>query len=188
MVDDIVGEDDKHGSGDAEEIMFSGRATRKQLYIPPPPLPQANASRSSQMASPRLPSPITLPPTHINTPSPVSSPVTAPPPPPPKTAADLVSRVLAFTNRSSSPGHHTPQSLSPHLPTSTTPQFITDDHNDIYPAMQPSPRISLHPFDDTRRDESPVGVIGQGRASPRRTEGQRMGNESPRWSSGFTGL
>lgn len=32
MVDDIVGEDDKGGSGEAEEIIFSGRATRKQLY------------------------------------------------------------------------------------------------------------------------------------------------------------
>ena len=32
MVDDIVGEDEKGRSDDAEEIMFSGRATRKQLY------------------------------------------------------------------------------------------------------------------------------------------------------------
>jgi hypothetical protein len=164
--------------------MFSGRATRKQLYS----LCSLKLidSRSSQIASPCLPSPITLPPTHINTPSPVSSPVTAPPPP--KTAADLVSRVLAFANRSSSPSH-TPQSLSPHLPTGTSPQFITDDRNDTYPAVHPSPMLSLHPYEDTRRrDESPVGVIGQGRASPRRTEGQRMGNESPRWGSGFTGL
>jgi|SRR5579859_4411959 len=137
------------------------------------------------MANTKLPSPITLPPAHLNTPSPVASPITAPHPP--KTAADLVSRVLAFSNRSSSP-NPTPQSLSPVLPTNATPQFLPEDH-EPYPAMQPSPRLSLHPFDDARRrDESPVGVIGQGRASPRRTERQRQGNESPRWGSGFTGL
>jgi hypothetical protein len=138
------------------------------------------------MANARLPSPITLPPTHLNTPSPVTSPITAPPPP--KTAADLVSRVLAFSNRSSSP-NHTPQSLSPNLPTQATPQFVPEDRNDTYPVMQPSPRLTLHPFDDSRRrDESPVGVIGQGRASPRKPEGPGRGNESPRWGSGFTGL
>lgn len=32
MVDDIVGDDEKEGSNDPEEITFSGRATRKQLY------------------------------------------------------------------------------------------------------------------------------------------------------------
>jgi len=48
-----------------------------------------------------------------------------------------------------------------------------------------SSRAVLGPFEDGRKREgSSAGVIGQGRASPRRT-GEK---ENPRWSGGFPGL
>lgn len=152
-------------------------------------------SRSNPPAIQHLPSPISLPPTHLNTSSPDPSPVTPVPqgqPSQPRTAADLVSRVLAFTNRSSSP-ISSPKPLSPYLPSISTSTSVIEDRNDPYTSFHSSPHLALHPFEDVRkREESPVGVIGQGRASPRRTDGYRTptgnGNDSPRWSGGFSGL
>jgi len=102
------------------------------------------------------------------------------PSPAPKTAADLLSRVLGYS-KSSSPGQ-SPLTLSPHPPHA---QQHTPETTDSY-THRLSPRLALQGYDEHRRSEgSPIGVIGQGRASPRRTE---SGNASPRWSGGFGGF
>ena len=79
--------------------------------------------------------------------------------------------------------------LSPHLQTAT----VHAVQEDQYTSFRSNPRIGLHAYEDIRRrEDSPVGVIGQGRASPRRAaeEGTATGNgnASPRWSGGFAGL
>ena len=194
MVDDIVGADSNKTARprdhDNEEIMFSGRATRKQLY-PPPERFGTDVSRPSPVVVTGIPSPILLPPTHINTPSPIPSPISATSEhtkSQPKTVADLMLHAFGSVPKTFSPTH-SPHTLSPHLQTATAVQ-PTDDP---FSALRSSPRMALHPYDDTRRrEESPVGVIGQGRGSPRRTgETTNGGNgnlASPRWSGGFAGL
>ena len=190
MVDDIVGADNKskhtHMELDKEEIIFSGRATRKQLY--PHTFKYANISRSNPVVPPNIPSPILLPPRQMTTPSPIPSPITAAAPEQsqPKTVVDLM--LHAFPKTFSSPAH-SPMTLSPHLQTVTAHPVQEDQ----YTSLRSSPRMGLHAYEDTRRrEESPVGVIGQGRASPRRAaEGGTTtgnGNASPRWSGGFAGL
>ena len=152
-------------------------------------------SRSPHPPNQRMPSPISLPPTQLNTPSPVASPISSVAPgqsSQPRTAADLVSRVLAFSNRSISP-ISTPKTLSPHLPAISTSHSVIEDRNDPYTSRHSSPRLAIHPYEDVRRkEETPVGVIGQGRASPRRADvyGTSTGNgsSSPRWTGGFAGL
>ena len=180
MVDDIVGDDQKP---EPEQFLFSGRATRKQLYY----LPGGNilTDRRSTKAE-ETASPIALPARRAS-PSPLLSPIQPPPglgspmetSTGPKTAADLLSRVLGYS-KSSSPSH-SPLTLSPHI-----------QHAQPYAPEQDScglhinPRATLSPFEESRRrEESPVGVIGQGRASPRRPE---SGNVSPRWAGGFGGI
>lgn len=190
MVDDIVGADNQSKPTDMEldkeEIIFSGRATRKQLCASI--LEYANDSRSNPVVPPNIPSPILLPPTHMTHPSPIPSPITAAAleQSQPKTVADLM--LHAFPKTFSSPTH-SPMTLSPHLQT-VTAHAVQEDQ---YTSLRSSPRIGLHAYEDTRRREgSPVGVIGQGRGSPRRAaEGGTAtgnGNASPRWSGGFAGL
>jgi hypothetical protein len=130
-----------------------------------------------------VPSPILPPPTHVNTPSPLPSPITAVGPEQPKTVVDLM--LHAFPKSFSSPTH-SPMTLSPHLQTVTAHQ-TAEDHT----LLRSSPRIASH--DTRRKEESPVGVIGQGRASPRRSaEGANttgnINGGSPRWSGGLAGL
>jgi hypothetical protein len=185
MVDDIVGAESSprrgHAGHENEEIIFSGRATRKQLYFPR--LSELTRSRSNPAV---IPSPIMLPPTHLNNPSPLPSPITATEQSSqPKTVVDLM--MHAFPKAFSTPTH-SPHTLSPHLQTVTTANTAADDP---HPDLRSSPRVILHPYEDTRRkDESAVGVIGQGRASPRRADGVATGGTSgsPRWNSGFAGL
>lgn len=176
MVDDIVGDEtgNRNSHPDDEEIIFSGRATRKQLYFF---TGRANDSRLNQSVQPV----VTLPPQLI--PSPIQ---TAQPPQEqssrPKTAADLLSRVHAYSHKYSSPVQ-SPRTISPYLPPSLEP---AEDPNDSY--LRASPRLTTYP--EGRRDESPVGVIGQGRASssPRVHAHNGNGQESPKWSGGFAGL
>jgi hypothetical protein len=195
MVDDIVGADSnkvaRPRDHDNEEIIFSGRATRKQLYLLPLKTTRTNVSRPSPVVVTAIPSPILLPPTHINTPSPIPSPISATSEhtkSQPKTVADLMLHAFGSVPKSFSPTH-SPHTLSPHLQTATSAQ-PTDDP---FSGLRSSPRMALHPYDDTRRrEESPVGVIGQGRGSPRRagetTTGGNGSSGSPRWSGGFAGL
>jgi hypothetical protein len=177
MVDDIVGDETRNGNShpDDEEITFSGRATRKQLYLFTCP---ANISRVNPTVQPVV---VSLPPQLL--PSPIQ---TAQPPQEqsswPKTAADLLSRVHAYSHKYPSPTQ-SPRTISPYLPPNLEP---ADDQNDPY--LRASPRLTTYP--EGRRDESPVGVIGQGRASgsPRVHAHSGNGQESPRWSGGFSGL
>jgi hypothetical protein len=184
MVDDIVGADNKPKRSydhDKEEIIFSGRATRKQLYLPHPAL-LANVSRSNPVVPGSTPSPILLPPTHVKTPSPLPSPIYAAPPEQPKTVVDLMLQAFPKTFSGPTPS---PLTLSPHLQTATTHPVSEDQ----YTGLRSSPRIALQ--DTRRREESSVGVIGQGRASPRRTAEGSTGNTnggSPHWSGGFSGF
>jgi len=183
MVDDIVGEDNQSGRApidkDEEEIIFSGRAARKQLYSTHTFM--LTFSRSNPVVNHNVPSPILLPQPHAKTPSPMPSPISGPPeqqPSQPKTVADLM--MQAFPNRLSSPSQ-SPRTLSPHVQAIPASSQVEDQYNSI----RPSPRTTLHHYEDgRRREESAVGVIGQGRASPRRAD---IG-ESPRWSGGFAGL
>lgn len=188
MVDDIVGADNdkpkRSHDHDKEEIIFSGRATRKQLYLYPTYLTLVNSvSRSNPVVT--IPSPILLPPRHVNTPSPLPSPITAvAPEQQPKTVVDLM--LHAFPKAFSGPSH-SPLTLSPHPQTVTAHQVPEDQ----YTSLRSSPQLALH--DTRRREESAVGVIGQGRASPRRAaEGtsttRNTNGGSPRWSGGFSGL
>lgn len=185
MVDDIVGDNTLHGHGShsyyepeegQEEIIFSGRATRKQFTT--------SVSTSAGFGrSDNAPSPILLPPTITNHPSPLASPTALAPPEPsvqPKTVADLMSRVLAFSNRTTSPAQ-TPRNLSPHLQPIPSATSFDDQYNSAHA------RQGTHSYEDGRnREGSPVGVIGQGRASPRRSNAGDTG--SPRWSGAFGGL
>lgn len=179
MVDDIVG-DINNQAQDAEEITFSGRATRKQLYLSF----LGEDAKDRRSGKPvHMPSPIALPPTHSASPSPVLSPMLPPTQgsPAPKTAADLLSRVLGYS-KSSSPSQ-SPLTLSPHPPHA---QQHLPEHIDPYAYNHSSPRMALQSYEEPRRrDGSPIGIIGQGRASPRRTE---SGNTSPRWTGGFGGI
>lgn len=142
-------------------------------------------SHSNPAVTTNIPSPIMPPPTHLNL-SPLPSPIAAPEhTSQPKTVVDLM--MHAFPKSFSTPTH-SPHTLSPHLQTVAVAHSTTDDPQ---PGLRSSPRMALHPYEDTRRkEESPVGVIGQGRASPRRPEDGVTGamSSSPRWNSGFIGL
>lgn len=170
MVDDIVGEyhqpERPPTDHDEEEIIFRGRATRKQLYTPVSFI--LTSSRSDPVVNHSIiPSPILLPSSHAKTPSPMPSPISASQEhlAQPKTVADLM--IQAFPNRLSG-SSQSPRSLP--LP----PHQIDDSYNPIPSGS----RMGLHHFEDSRRrEESSVGVIGQGRASPRRAGA----GGSPRW-------
>ena len=172
MVDDIVGEYHKPErlptDHDEEEILFSSRATRKQLYTPVSFI--LISSRSDPIVNHSVPSPILLPSSHTKTPSPMPSPISAAPEhlAQPKTVADLM--IQAFPNRLSG------SSQSPRaLPLHTNPPHQIDDPYNPIPS---GARMGHHHLEDNRRrEESSVGVIGQGRASPRRAGA----GASPRW-------
>jgi hypothetical protein len=93
----------------------------------------------------------------------------------------------AFPKGFSSPAQ-SPRTLSPHVQNVSVAHPVVDDQ---YPPLRSSPRTAMLPFEDARRrEESPVGVIGQGRASPRRVDGSAAGstNGGPLWGGGFAGL
>ena len=195
MVDDIVGVDSNNSAlprdHNNEKIVFSGRGIRKQLYIPKIKW-GTNYSQSSPAVVTSIPSPILLPPTHMKASSPIPSPVSATSEHAkshPKTVADLMLHAFGSFPKSFSPTH-SPRTLSPHLQNATNTIQPADDQ---FTALRSSPRMALHPYDDPRRrEESPVGVIGQGRGSPRRAGDSVIGGNaslgSPRWGVGFPGL
>lgn len=174
MVDDIVGPEDLTSPSEAEaeeeEIVFRGKATRKQLFASPFPFSLTiRRNRPNPLVAPTLASPIHLPqPAHV---SPLPSPITAVAPAveQPRTVMDLM--MQAFPKNisfSSTPSGGSPMNLSPHL--QTVPHVEEN-------AGRGSPRAAWE-----KREGSPIGVIGSGRASPRRTD------ENPRWSGGFPGI
>ena len=180
MVDDIVGSEKMSSSSaeDEEEIIFRGKATRKQLLAScsPPQLTSGNSSRPTPLVAPPLASPIHVPQQHhLST---LPSPITAIPAPPeqPRTVMDLMLQAFPKKTFSGSPST-SPMNLSPHL--QTIPPHVDEA------GVRGNSRAVLGPFEDgSKRAGSPVGVIGQGRASPRRTSEK----ENTRWSGGFPGL